>query len=102
MWGGNRFGAFIGLLVLALVFLMLTGRNSPVWLCFCFVPAFPLAFGWSGRRDIFEKRKRGDALDEGYDEKPKRDDPQYALGDDGELIELPPDTTNERRTDDYV
>jgi hypothetical protein len=97
MWGGNRLGVFIALLVIALLFLMLTGRNSQVMLCFCFIPAFPLAFGWSGRRDVFEKRKRGD---EYTNDKPKRDDPRYALGDDGELIELPPE--REHRSDDYV
>jgi hypothetical protein len=110
MWGTNRYGPFFLLLVIGLVFLVLSNsRGFPGWLCICIVPAFPLAFGWSGRRDIFEKRKRDEAYT-GYsdtpyeDEKPKRDDPSYALGDDGELIELPPDTSDEntRRPDDYV
>lgn len=91
MWGFNRYGGFfVLLLVIALFFLFTSGRNTPVWLCFCVVPVFPLAF----RMNSGEKRKR--------DEKLKRDEPRYTLGDDGELVELPPDVADARRPDDLV
>jgi hypothetical protein len=112
MWGLGHRSRLVDILVILLIIGVVTNVfrewGFPWWILFFVLPVFS---SWRGQQEQHEKQKR-EARD--YDEyelggeKQKRE-PRYALGDDGELIELPPeeaeymdaDITLGRRRDDY-
>lgn len=107
MWISGRWHWLVKLLIILMIVMFVTNVfrewGFPWWMFFFVWPVFG---SWSreSRRDPREKRKRDyDTYeDEAVYEKPKRE-PRYALGDDGELIELPADEEEAKpKRHDYV
>jgi hypothetical protein len=108
MWDFGHRHKIRDLVIIVLIILVVTNVfrewGFPWWMFFFVWPVFS---GWRGQQERHEKQKREprvyDAEEPQY-QKPKRE-PRYALGDDGELIELPAEDHDEpqkRRYNDYV
>jgi hypothetical protein len=111
MWGLGRRNRVVDILVIVLIIVVVTNVfrewGFPWWLFFFVWPVFS---GWRGQQHEAEKQKREPRAYDDYErdgEKQKRE-PRYALGDDGELIELPEeaeyvgdDLTRRRYREDY-
>jgi hypothetical protein len=112
MWRWHGRNKIIDVLIIILIIVVIMSVFSswgfPWWIFFFVWPVFK-GWNWGGQQSQpMEKPKRDPGVyeDPAYDDdKPKRE-PRYALGDDGELIELPAEDDarygQQRQRNDYV
>ncbi len=101
-WRGG-FSIFLGMMLIIGLMSLIGGGRGFTWIWWFILPTLifsvlPSVIRSLNRNADIEKRKHDNDDLSMYEEKPKRE-PQYMLGDDGELIEVQPDDEKPKRVD---